>query len=199
MSFGTSKTIKYFKRLKIYKNSTGNVTFDPETFEARSYNWWVFVKKINNKVVFNDYSYSVSTNAHQWLVKRVLIDLGIKIDVTVYMHDSLSNFKEHALPSLYEKIYDLEIVMNRKGTNKEKNQDRQSWINDAKQEIKVCRSLGAVFTKKQMQDLKTRLNTNETDRMTRMKQDNEDRKLLRARQKELIQSQNVFDLKELGA
>lgn len=42
-----------------------NVFFNRDTTEAYSYNWWLFVARINGKVVFNDYSYSPTTRKHQ--------------------------------------------------------------------------------------------------------------------------------------
>ncbi len=74
--------MKYFKRLKIYKASS--VAFDAENVEASSYGWWKFVSKINGFVVFNNYNYSPSTCKHQSKVRRLMADLGIKIDVVVY-------------------------------------------------------------------------------------------------------------------
>ena len=80
--------MKYYKRLKIYKAS--NVTFDPATVTAHSYRHWAFVLTIGNKVVFNDYRYSVSTAGHQRKVARVMQELGIKVDYTVRVRESLS-------------------------------------------------------------------------------------------------------------
>ena len=73
--------MKYFKRLGLYKAS--NVTFDPSTCTALSYDWWVFVKRIEGKVVFNGYRYSVSTAKHQRKVRTLLRELGIRIDLEV--------------------------------------------------------------------------------------------------------------------
>lgn len=80
--------MRWYSRLKVYKAS--NVSFSPETLEARSYDWWVFVKRINGKVVFNWHSYSNSTRKHQYKVYDLLKQLGIKIDVTVDTRASLS-------------------------------------------------------------------------------------------------------------
>lgn len=71
------------KKLKsgIYKAS--NVTFDPKTMVATSYIWWHFVKVIEGKVIFNDYRYSPTTGRHQTKVRRLMQELGIKIDITL--------------------------------------------------------------------------------------------------------------------
>lgn len=75
--------MKYFKRLGIYKNSTGSCKFNPSTREAFSYNWWQFLKVINGKLVFNKYSYSVTTSRHQSEVLRLLSQENIKIDLYI--------------------------------------------------------------------------------------------------------------------
>ena len=67
--------MKYFKRLGLYKAS--NVTFNPKTLSAHSYDWWQFVKQVDGKVIFNNYRYSQSTSGHQRKVARVLQELGI--------------------------------------------------------------------------------------------------------------------------
>ena len=94
--------MKYFTRLKVYKAS--NVLFNPETIEAFSYDWWQFVKVINNKVVFNNYNYSNSTCKHQNKVRSLLRQLNITIDLEVscpkglqrsdYLNDILNNLTD---------------------------------------------------------------------------------------------------------
>lgn len=64
------------KRANIYTNSTGTNTFNPETFEAHSYRWWLYVKKFGDRVIFNNYSYSKSTSKHQGDMWKLLRDLG---------------------------------------------------------------------------------------------------------------------------
>lgn len=73
--------MKLMKKSNTYKAS--NVTFNPETIEAFSYDWWCFVKVIGGKVVFNSYNYSPSTIKHQYKVRSLLNDLGIKIDLEI--------------------------------------------------------------------------------------------------------------------
>lgn len=79
--------MKYYRRLNIYKAS--NVTFNPETFEAHSYGWWKFVSKVNGIVIFNDLRYSISTRKHQLKVRRLLNELGVKVDLVVNTRMSL--------------------------------------------------------------------------------------------------------------
>lgn len=87
--------MKYMKKAGIYKGS--NVTFDSEKIEARSYGWWLFVCKINGKVIFNHANYSVSTGRHQSKMDYLLAELGVKIDLSLaYTQCSLENVP-HAL------------------------------------------------------------------------------------------------------
>jgi len=81
---------KYMKRSNIYKAS--NVSFNPSTMEAYSYDWWKFVTVIEGKTVFNNYKYSVTTARHQWNVRRLMETLGISIDLMVRTNMSLSKF-----------------------------------------------------------------------------------------------------------
>jgi hypothetical protein len=83
--------MKYFTRLKIYKAS--NVTFNPETVSAISYDWWQFVRKIDGKIVFNSYRYSVTTAKHQRQVRQLLNELGLVIHLDVRTRKSLDTFE----------------------------------------------------------------------------------------------------------
>lgn len=73
--------MKLYKRENIYKAS--NVIFDPIKIEAFSYSWWKFVGVVEGKVVFNNYRYSNSTSKHQSKVRKVMNELGIKIDLEI--------------------------------------------------------------------------------------------------------------------
>lgn len=83
--------MRYYPRLKVYKNTNNTNYFDPQTMEATSYNWWVYLKRINGKLIFNNYSYSNSTCKHQNHLWSVLNALNIKPDLVVYQRESLSH------------------------------------------------------------------------------------------------------------
>ena len=65
--------MKLVKRKNIYMASNYNLTFNPVTLEAHSYKWWKFVAKVEGKVIFNNYWYSVSTSKHQNKVRELRI------------------------------------------------------------------------------------------------------------------------------
>lgn len=79
--------MKFMKRAGIFKSS--NVTFNPETCQAYSYDWWRFVDRINGKVIFNNYGYSQSTRKHQSKVRSLLRSQGIEIDFEVCVSGGL--------------------------------------------------------------------------------------------------------------
>jgi hypothetical protein len=83
------QSLKYFPRLNKYK--AANVSFDPSTVTAVSYDWWTFVMVIDGQVVFNAYPYSVTTKRHQARVKQTMQELGIEIDLEVLTRLSLTN------------------------------------------------------------------------------------------------------------
>lgn len=89
--------IKYYERKNIYKNSNGTNTFNPETCEALSYGWWVYVKRINGKVVFNNHSYSVTTSKHQGEMRRLLRELDIEIDLFIEAPNGLQELDSRHL------------------------------------------------------------------------------------------------------
>lgn len=77
-------TLKFNEKAQIWKNSTGTVTLDSKKLSAFSYNWWQFVRKHKGEVYFNNYRYSVTTQAHQRAVMLKLRELGVSpIIVTV--------------------------------------------------------------------------------------------------------------------
>ena len=135
-----------------YVGCNGKCRFYVDEIKATSYKDWVFVAKIGDKVVFNDYKYSHTTSRHQWAVRHLMRQLGIKIDIEVNMRQSLDewSFKNHSLNSLYyTALYSLvEIYTPRKRkVTKEYNRSR---INKMKEQIKILKELGAKYSFKEM-------------------------------------------------
>lgn len=116
--------MKYSTRAQIYKAS--NVNFNPNNFQAHSYDWWRFVDMIDGKIVFNSYNYSPTTIKHQYKVRRLLSELGIKIDLEIDAPTGLqdgeivANVRAH-----YKRRCDeLNALINKPRTHKAKNQER---------------------------------------------------------------------------
>lgn len=131
-------SMKYMKRSGIYKAS--NVTFDPVNMQAHSYNWWLFVSKIKGKVVFNNYSYSPTTNGHQSKVRKVMSDLGIKIDHFVEAPKGLQALGV-AIDSYNYKINTLVTEIQKPRSHKVKNEQRAALIKEYQAKIKLLNEL----------------------------------------------------------
>jgi len=69
--------MKLFTRLGIYKNSSGTLTFNPETKEAFSYEWYQLVGEFKGKVFLNKFRYSRTTGKHVQEIRSLLKELGI--------------------------------------------------------------------------------------------------------------------------
>ncbi len=116
--------------------------------EAYSYGHWCFVKRINGKLVFNDYNYSHTTRRHQNAVKSLLRELGVKIDLYVYMHSSLSEetFKTNALDAYYDNIVRFIVQNNTKRVRKKTIESNNRTIERWKKEMAELKAAGAEYT-----------------------------------------------------
>lgn len=134
--------MKWKPRLKIYQGSNRKNTFDPETFEGRSYRHWLYVTKIKGQVVFNDYSYSVTTNGHQSEMKSFLsTEMGIKNMILVNQHESLS--QGIFLDSNYEKLALAEVRLKAKNRRTDFYTTQKDIIAKCKKDIATLKKLGA--------------------------------------------------------
>jgi len=160
--------MKYRPRLKIYKGNNGKNTFNPDTFVAKSYDWWVYVRKINGQIIFNDYNYSVTTNQHQWSMKSLLKELGYNLNKDVIFVDQRASLTDGIdLEPLYSSLILNEIRLAKSGQTKATKNDLIKSIKKLKSEIKTIRRIdkNAKFSAKQKRDLKTLLETIENERL----------------------------------
>ena len=144
-------TLKYYPRLNMYK--AANVTYNPSTGTATSYDWWHFVIVIKGKVVFNRHAYSVTTTRHQSKVRNVLNDLGIKIDLEIDSRKSLSDCYvfDDAIAKLNVEIQLLKAEINKPLSREKTNLERARRIKLKVAEIKQIRQFqknyaGRVYT-----------------------------------------------------
>jgi hypothetical protein len=137
--------MKYFKRANVYKNTTGTNHFNPETFQAYSYDWWCCVKRFGGLKVFNTYRYSKTTAKHQSKAKHLLISLGENVDSYIRIECPKGLQSIEGLNSgieLYRlRIKELEELINKKGTRKAKNEERKELINEYTLKIKIIEQL----------------------------------------------------------
>ena len=110
--------MKFYSRLNKYK--ARNVELDLNKFEARSYDWWVFVKRINGKVVFNNYAYSNTTRRHQGKVRSLIeLNLGLNIDIEIEAPKGLQ-YIESSIGYYERLITKLQSKIEAKGSKKQK-------------------------------------------------------------------------------
>lgn len=133
--------MKHFKRLNLFK--ANNVTFNPETNVATSYDWWEFTSVINGKLVFNSYNYSPSTTKHQYKVRALLNELGINVDITIH---SPKGFQDcscliESCDYYQNEIDKLNELINRPRSQKKKNIERAQEIERLEDSILEVRKL----------------------------------------------------------
>lgn len=132
------------KQLKSGTYKASNVTFNPNTCEAISYNWWTFVKVIDGKLVFNAHAYSPTTQRHQHKVRSIMVQRGMRPDVIVDTRLSLSdtNALVDAKACFLNKIAELNKEIETKGSRHETNVTRQAKIDSIMEELVKLEGLG---------------------------------------------------------
>lgn len=138
-------SLQYKKRLGIYKNYNGSNMFNPDTFQAYSYDWWCYLKSFGGLKVFNTYSYSNTTCKHQSQMRKLLCDLGENLDTYWKIECPEGLHTENGLKSgiqLYSRrIADLESAIAKPRTHKAKNEERRALINQYKIKIEMIEKL----------------------------------------------------------
>lgn len=121
--FGNGYTVLKFKEREcMYTNSTRSCTYDPVNETAYSYSWWRFVERINGELIFNNYSYSSQTNAHQSAVQDILRSMNKEYRI-VDAPQGLNNLTDSWLV-YYNMACKLEVEMSRPRSQFEKNMKR---------------------------------------------------------------------------
>jgi len=132
--------MQFKPRLKIWQGSNRKNTFNPETFEARSYQHWCYMTKIKGHIVFNDYSYSVTTNGHQGEMRGFMREtLGINMDKVVFVNQRQSLTSGLFLDHHYETMALAEVRI--------KNSNRPAFIESQKEIIAKCKKEIAILKK----------------------------------------------------
>lgn len=160
-----SPSLTWRPRLKVYTGGQNNV-FNPETFEARSYKWWVYVKKIKGKVIFNNYNYSHTTCNHQRKMRELLKQLKVKNIEFISQRESLSD--GIVLDAVYKTMYLAELRLNSKGRKDSFYKDQQSIIKQCKEKIKRLKSLGGKASEP-LEKLKADVTESENNRLDRQR------------------------------
>jgi hypothetical protein len=187
--------LPYKPRLGLFKSSSGKNYFDPIQCKAVSYNWWTYVTKLKGRVIFNDHRYSVTTSTHQADTRRLMANLGIKIDIYVDTRSSIENTSglQSALAEKYTRIIQNQIAIKRRGSNKRSNKYRFADIKGLRKDIKALKSLGLKFSQKDIKALTQNLLKAEAERIEKMRAESIERKKLRNEAEELLNNSFVTD------
>jgi hypothetical protein len=192
--------LKYRKRDNVYRNSTENCVYDIDAEIATSYRWWVFVKRIKGKLVFNGHYYSSSTAYHQRAVRDLLKKLKVKIDVEVDTRSSLDNFG--ALSQRLEEVYETMFIAQHKidtqfmGAKVKAN--REFEIEHAQKQIKMYKSIG-VKTKRDLNEImESAVSKYEYEASLQRERNRQERKEKTKANPELIKSMNSLKPLEYG-
>lgn len=133
--------LKYFSRLKIYKNYSGTNRFNPETFKAYSYEWWCFVMKHPTLgIIFNDFSYSVTTRKHQSQMRTLLRNLGHEIAFTIEAPKGLQDLKS-ALEYAESRLTNARAELVKPKRHKRLDVERQAKVDAIQKEICIILEL----------------------------------------------------------
>jgi len=154
-------------KLGYYSNPSKNAIFYHEEIKATSYDWWVFVQKIDGKVVFNDFRYSSQTSSHQSGVRELMKKLRIKVDVHVDRQESLDEFGslKDFLPDLYKKMFDLLAMAEHRERLKDHTRKwHRSNARDLLKEIKGIERAGGKISKTQIESIRKEQYKEEIDR-----------------------------------
>ena len=160
-------------RKKIFEDGARKVSFDPETFEAKSYGWWIFVRRIGGKIVFNNHRYSATTAKHQSQVRGLLQELKIKVDLFVDFRSGLDRFESEASQSIYREIVRLQIAIARKGSKPKANEVRRKQIVRLERDLKLAKQLKSKLVKERAKDIEVSERLSETNRLTGLRLERE--------------------------
>lgn len=122
--------MRYYKRSNAYKAS--NLHYGVDSGKGYSYDWYVIVDKIKDKVVLNTYNYSVTTCKHKYKIQALLDTLGIKVDLYIEAPEGLQDLHvsidwyRYQIRELKEKI---DNPRSRAKTNKDRIAKIEEYIN----------------------------------------------------------------------
>lgn len=131
--------MKYFKRLKVWKNATGRVTLDLATMKGWSYDWYQIVACIDNRVFVNSCRYSMATGGHVSSCEETLNAHNISFEY-LYAPQGLQNLSGAVEYQKYE-IKKLIAAILKKSSRPKVNNRRRLEIASHNEEITLLRKL----------------------------------------------------------
>lgn len=162
-------SLNWKPRKKVWANHCNKNVFNPETFEAFSYNWWKYVTKVKGQIVFNDHSYSVTTNKHQGEMRHLLrTELGLNLENIIFVNQRESLSSGIYLDSYYETLALAEVRLKATGRRAAFYADQKSIIENCKKNIAILRKLGAK-AKIKLVNYRVNAKNSETERLERQR------------------------------
>lgn len=132
--------MKYYPRLNLYK--AANLTFNPDTGNGTSYNWYLITKFFGNTLVLNSYRYSVTTAKHVCKLRSLFIELGLKF-IEIEAPRGLQDL-ESSVRLYTSEIETLEEEIANKRSRPEKNEERKRSIVELRKLLKTVGKLQQV-------------------------------------------------------
>jgi hypothetical protein len=131
-------SLKWIKSRKRFEKQ--NLTFDPETFEGRSYKWYLISAKIGGKIVVNKYPYSRTTMRHYGEIMGMLRSLGV---AEIYSISAPSGLRNQTQTINYYKneISKYEDQIAKPRSRASTNAARREHINRLKKELDLYLNL----------------------------------------------------------
>lgn len=129
--------LTFYPRLNTWK--AANVSLNPHTLEARSYDWWIFCKRINGQLVFNDYRYSNTTSKHQHKVRGWLRHQGYEF-TSIEAPRGLQDLRS-ATNYYRDQIKKLEAEIAKPRSQARKNSERNEQIGNYLKKIDMVEQL----------------------------------------------------------
>jgi len=141
-------TGRYVQRDNEFKSM--RFTFNLNTCEAYSYDWWLFVKRVDHTIYFNNASYSMETSKHQEMAMNILAleqpkKHGLKVK-TVYIKEGLNHLDRAIINRLHE-IETLKAKIAAPRTHKKTNAWRVERIKEVEKDIAEIKEMQKLFTK----------------------------------------------------
>jgi len=131
---------RYMKRANALKSS--NFYFELDTYKAYSYNWWLFTTRVNGLVIFNNTTYSSSTNKHQSKALSILdYKYDLKLTHTTKNLTDLAGALNDEIVNCKAEILDLIATIKKPRTRKSTNQRRKETISKLLSHINKVRNI----------------------------------------------------------
>lgn len=166
--------LTYKPRLKIYKYKARSVcTFNPRTLNAYSYDHWCLFKRIDGVNILNNYAYSHTTSKHIRMLRTLLRNLGIRINLeittSVNLKDSDLSLSDW-LHNVYRTIAKLKVENARKGAREQRIRARKHDIETLYHQASQIVRLGGEVSKTRRQYINDSAKVSEEARLKRLKE-----------------------------